>query len=147
MTPAPRYSLSAADILLRGCEREPPQRLLGSMQEHYASLRTATEWGLSVAAMPSGSEADILKAARQIRQSHYRVTSVSVLDELSDRVIDEVDWASVIWVHAVWDHNAHGLILSHNEPTMDLAASLAAAFGPPKVNPYYEERSRSRARR
>lgn len=48
---------------------------------------------------------------------------------------------------ADWDEIAHALILSSREPTLELATSIAASFGPATVNPYYDERKRSHARR
>ena len=119
------------------------------MRTHYQLPTTPNEWGLSVASMPEASEDEILKAARQLRQSHYRVASVNDIHSLSGDILnlprDELD--SVDYLSVVWDHNAHALILSSREPTLELATSIAATFGPATVNPYYDERKRSRARR
>ena len=145
----PRYRLSIADIVLRGCEREPPKRLLESMRAHRAAPNTPEEWGLSVASMPGHDEAAVLQAARQIRQSHYRVASVEAIHDMYGRAweVSSARWQRLNHLSVVWDHNAHALILSSQEPTLDLAIALAGLFGPPKVNPYYDERRRSRASR
>jgi hypothetical protein len=145
-----RYTLTPSDLLIRGCEKERPERLLLSMREHHANPATKGEWGLSVAASPGADEAALLKTARQIRQSHYRVTVVADLRRLrTDPLPKPSDpaWHTMVLLYAQWDHNAHGLIVSRNEPTLEVAAAIAALFGPPKVNPYYHERSRDRARR
>lgn len=146
LTP-PRYTLSRDDVVLRGCEREPPQRVLASMREHYLSPRTPAEWGLSVAAMPQASEKEILRNARQLRQSFYRVAQVGDIHDLSEWDLESVEDMSLNDVSVSWDHNAHGLILSHMEPTMELAASICGLFGPPRANPFYEERKRRHAGR
>jgi hypothetical protein len=119
------------------------------MQAHYSHPNTLAEWGLSVAAASSLSEVEILRGARHLRQSHYRVASVEALHDLGDDALAvPFEQAHLqTYVVVMWDHNTHGLILSSKEPTLELAAAIAAAFGPPKVNPYYEERSRSRASR
>lgn len=148
--------------MIRGCQHEPPARLLESMRAHFRLPTTPAEWGLSVASMPSGTEAAILKAAGQLRQSHYRVASVEALSELSDPWVYDTpfpdpDDAEAIAayvrskpaqrLHVEWDHNAHALILASVEPTLELAGQIAELFGPPIPNPYYEERRRSRASR
>ncbi len=146
---APRYTLSAGDVVLRGCGHEPPQRLLESMRAHFRLSPFPQEWGLSVASMPGGDEAQILKAGRQLRQSHYRVASVrQVQDLLGDVLATTTDeWMKLVHLSVVWDHNAHALLLASREPTLELATLIAGAFGPAKVNPYYEERRRTRASR
>lgn len=149
-----RYSLKPEDIVIRGCQRERPERLIESMRQHYLSpaLRTlwsGGEWGLSVAAFPNGTEASILKAARHMRQSHYRVAPAGAIREVGEDLLDVPfdAMSSHDVLRVVWDHNAHGLILNSREPTMELAAAIAEAFGAPRTNPYYEERSRRRASR
>lgn len=146
--PAP-YTLFRSDLLIRGCEREKPERLLLSMREHHANPATTNEWGLSVAASPGADEQSLLKTARQIRQSHYRVAVVADLHELDEPLpgLHDPSQRTAVSVHAKWDHNAHGLIVSLNEPTLEVATAIAGAFGEPKVNPFHEERSRSRVRR
>lgn len=146
---APRYTLSFSDIVIRGCAHEPAARLLESMRAHFRLPTTPGEWGLSVDSMPGGTEAAILRAARQLRQSHYRVASVRALHDLSDdRLGGSIEeWMDRDHLSVQWDHNAHALILSLRAPTLELATAIAATFGPPKVNPYYDERKRSHARR
>lgn len=145
----PRYTLSITDIVIRGCERELPARLLESMRAHYFLPSTPQEWGLSVASMPGATEAEILKAARQIRQSHYRVASVNDLWTLNPETwsVPIAELAGLDYVSAVWDHNAHALIVSRREPTLERAEAIAALFGEPKPNPYYAERKRRHASR
>lgn len=149
MSPAPRYTLSYGDLILRGCEREPAHRLLESMREHHRSPRTADEWGLSVAATPGQGELGILESAGQIRQSHYRVAAVESMNDLSDdtRSVPYEMMGALTRLQVTWDHNAHGLIVSRNEPTLELCSAIGAAFGPPKRNPYHEQRRRRAGRR
>jgi hypothetical protein len=111
--------------------------------------------------MPGGTEAAILKAARQLRQSHYRVATADAIVGLSeawdrrplpdpddtDAVAAYVRSKPVQRLHVEWDHNAHALIVASVEPTLELAGRIAELFGPPIPNPYYEERRRSRASR
>jgi len=108
------------------------------------------EWGLSIATMLDASEVEVLKAARHLRQSHYRSATMQDFEGIGIDVLD-VDMdeprENYDYLHIAWDHNAHGLILNTREPSMELATAIANAFGPPKVNPYYEERRRSRASR
>lgn len=119
------------------------------MREHYGNPATSRDWGLSVAASPGANEADLLRSARQIRQSHYRVALVAQIDDINTpwERLKDVGVDGAVALHAKWDHNAHGLIVSLNEPTLEIAVAIAAAFGPPKVNPYYMERSRNRVRK
>lgn len=119
------------------------------MRAHFLHPRTPPEWGLSVAAMPRATEENVLKAARHLRQSHYRVASVQAVHALNpDPLAVPAEQAgSMQWLSLLWDHNAHGLLLANQEPTMELVTLIAGLFGPAKVNPYYEERSRSRASR
>lgn len=119
------------------------------MRAHFRLPSTPHEWGLSVASMPGGNEEQILKAGRQLRQSHYRVASVGKIQcLLGDILAIPVDeWMKLVHLSVVWDHNAHALLLASQEPTLELAALIAGSFGPAKVNPYYDERKRSRASR
>lgn len=144
-----RYSLSTDDVILRGCEKEPPARLLASMRAHFRHPQGRGEWGLSVATMPGADEHAIAKAARQLRQSHYRVASIRDLHALAGELVGMSDeqWDATNWLTVMWDHNAHGLIVARWEPTMELAAKIAAVFGAPCVNPYYEQRRRPHAGR
>ena len=119
------------------------------MREHYLHPGTSAHWGLSVAASPGGSEAEILKAARHLRQSHYRVAVAAELHELSDDILTiEADRIrEAVLLSAVWDHNAHGLIVSAYEPTLEVASAISGVFGEPRVNPFHEERRQRHARR
>lgn len=126
--------LARSDVVLRGCRREPPQRLLQSMLDHEASLYVQDgEYGLSVGCEPGRSESEILLAATHLKQTHYRVGEVAYFLDLG--------------LVVVWDHARHGLILSLEEPTFALAEKIAAGFSEPKPNPYHEERSRRSASR
>lgn len=121
------------------------------MRTHFALSRPNPpgEWGLSVATMPGATEDEILKAAKQLRQSHYRVASAGDLWEINGDPLKMTDEqrSAAHFLYADWDHNAHGLLLTMKEPTLELAAQIADLFGPAKVNPFYDERKRSHAGR
>lgn len=102
------------------------------MLDHAASPYTEDdEFGLSIACVPGlVYEHMTIMAAKHLRQSHYRAAQAGDFEPLG--------------LVAIWDHRAHGLILSPEKPTLELAAEIAARFSEPRVNPYYEERSRRR---
>ena len=128
--------LAPTDVILRGCRKDPLERLLASIRAHHESDRPrysyySEEWGLSVAAVPGADEAVVLRRATQLRQSHYRVGIVSYFRDLGYEVVHE--------------HQAHGLILFPGMLDIEDAAWIAATFGEPRENPYYQKRSRRHA--
>jgi hypothetical protein len=122
--------LAATDVILRSCRKDPLERLLASIRAHHESDRPrysyhSNEWGLSVAAVPGADDADVLRRATQLRQSHYRVGTVSYFRDLGCQVVHE--------------RQAHGLILFPAMLDIEDAAWIAATFGEPRENPYYQE--------
>lgn len=132
------------DLVVRGCQNEPPDRLLLSMREHYSSPRTADFWALSVAALPGADEAEIIRQAGHLRQSHYRVAKVGDLRRIT---LDAgIDLGGAV-LSVVWEHAARGLVVTMEAPHLEVAAHIASAFGLPKPNPHHEPPQATGARR
>lgn len=114
------------------------------MREYCRSPRTADLWALSVAALPGAAESEILHRAGHLRQSHYRVASVGDLRRISGD--SDADLSDVV-LSVVWEHGAHGLVVTMDPPPWEVATQIAAAFGPPKSNPRHQPPPSSGTRR